>query len=127
LALLIFETLSDEVNSKAQYVRQLKKWGFSKSLSEQSWKNIDGRIRKRELEGKESEIYINGTLIPSKKLKKEISRHVRPSFVRERSLGNQISLSSFRNQTTHLLQSPDSSNSRGGRYQDAISGLLQSH
>jgi hypothetical protein len=81
--------VSEKVNSKSQYLRILKKWGLKKTLSEQDWINIDGRIRKRELERKDSDTYINGTLIPSTKLKKEISRHVRPSLIQEKNQGNQ--------------------------------------
>jgi hypothetical protein len=63
-------------DSKAQYIRQFKKWGFAKYSTEEKWQFIAQRVQKRELEGKESETYINGNLMSRKKLQKEISRHV---------------------------------------------------
>jgi hypothetical protein len=37
-------------------------------------------LEKRKHDGKESETYINGKLIPNKKIKKEISRYLLPSY-----------------------------------------------
>ena len=71
---------SNHAKSKAQYVRQLSKWQVKKTSKGEEWKFIEHRLRKRDLEGKDSETYINGELVPSKKIKKEISRHVLPRF-----------------------------------------------
>jgi len=71
---------SNHANSKAQYVRQLSKWQLKKNSNGEKWKFIAHRVRKRDLDGKDSETYINGELVPSKKIKKEISRHVLPRF-----------------------------------------------
>jgi hypothetical protein len=61
----------------AQYTRQFKKWNLTKNASQETYRFISHRIRKRNLEGKNgSEVYIGGELIPMKKIKKEISRHV---------------------------------------------------
>jgi hypothetical protein len=67
-------------NSKAQYIRRLEKWGFKKYSTSEEWKSISRKIQKRNLEGKESDTFINGRLVPLKKVKKEVSRHSRPSW-----------------------------------------------
>ncbi|KAF5012913.1 hypothetical protein FDECE_1047, partial [Fusarium decemcellulare] len=61
--------------SKAQYIRQLKKWGVEKYSTNEKWKSAAEQVQKRKLEGKETEILINGTPVPWKKLKKEMARY----------------------------------------------------
>ncbi|RDL35193.1 uncharacterized protein BP5553_07124 [Venustampulla echinocandica] len=61
--------------SKAQYIRKFELWGFKKYSTDESWKYIARKIQKRNLEGKESDTYVNGKLVPRKKVKKEVSRH----------------------------------------------------
>ncbi|KAI8711507.1 Clr5 domain-containing protein [Fusarium sp. LHS14.1] len=61
--------------SKAQYVRKLKNWGMGKNSTNQKWKVAAQQVHKRKLEGKETEIVINGRLIPWKKLRKETARY----------------------------------------------------
>jgi hypothetical protein len=65
--------------SNAQYIRKLKECGIEKNSTNDKWKYIARQLEKRALEGKESEIYINGRLIPKKKVKKEVSRYAVPS------------------------------------------------
>jgi hypothetical protein len=77
----------DVNNSKAQYTRQLQKWKISKNLTKGDWKVIAGHLKRRKLEGRESEIRVNGLQIPRKKLKKEISRYILPSQEQELSSG----------------------------------------
>lgn len=88
--ILLLGSSANHGDSKAQYVRQFKKWGFGKNSTTEEWKFIARRIRKRALEGKESETYIRGELATNKKIKKEISRHVPPSFENGRNSGNGI-------------------------------------
>lgn len=80
---IYFDHPSNHAKSKAQYVRQLSKWQVKKNSKGEEWKFIAHRLRKRDREGKDSETYINGELVPRKKIKKEISRHVLPRFERD--------------------------------------------
>ena len=69
------------LNSKAQYVRQFQRWAFQKYGKETDWKAIGRTIKKREATGKvNSQVFINGSLVPMKKLRKELSRHCLPTF-----------------------------------------------
>jgi hypothetical protein len=61
-------------NSKAQYERQFKKWNFRKNLKQDEWKFIARKVAKRRLDAKETDLYINGVLIPQRKVEKEILR-----------------------------------------------------
>jgi hypothetical protein len=65
--------------SKAQYIRKFKQWNFKKNSTNDKWKFVARHLEKRKLDGKESETYINGKLIPRKKVKKEVSRYYIPS------------------------------------------------
>ncbi len=64
--------------SIAQYNGQFgkDKWCFLKNSKEEHWGFVDRRLRKRKLAGLESEVYIHGKLVPEKKLRKDIARHV---------------------------------------------------
>lgn len=66
---------ADWCNSKAQYIRKFKQWGFKKNSTDAKWKFIARKLQKRDLEGKESDTYLDGRLVPRKKVKKEVSRH----------------------------------------------------
>ncbi|KAH8651560.1 ankyrin repeat-containing domain protein [Tricladium varicosporioides] len=66
--------------SKAQYTRKFDEWGFKKNSTDAKWKFIARKLQKRNLEGKESDTYIDGKLVPRKKVKKEVSRHPLPSW-----------------------------------------------
>ncbi|RTE84046.1 hypothetical protein BHE90_001465 [Fusarium euwallaceae] len=61
--------------SKAQYVRQLGEWNIKKYSTKKDWKHADALVRKRKIDGKETEILMNGKLISAKKLKKELGRY----------------------------------------------------
>lgn len=61
--------------SKAQYIRKFDQWGFKKNSTDGNWKYIAHKLQKKDLEGKESDTYVNGKLMPRKKVKKEVSRH----------------------------------------------------
>lgn len=69
---------ADPICSKQQYVRKLKEWGFEKNRQNQDYPRIDRALKRRGTEASEADVYIDGRLIPSKKLKKEVSRYVRP-------------------------------------------------
>ncbi|WAO96178.1 Clr5 domain-containing protein [Fusarium falciforme] len=49
--------------------------GMKKYSSKEDWKHADTLIRKRKVEGKDTEIFINGKLVSAKKLKKELGRY----------------------------------------------------
>ena len=61
--------------SKAQYIRQFKKWGFVKNSTGEQWKIIAREVHKRKARGKATEVVINNTAISDQKLRKEISRY----------------------------------------------------
>ena len=66
---------SDEDASKAQYIRQFKKWRFEKNLRAVQWKKIAKVVRDRKTYGKDSEILINDGRISNRRLRKEMSRY----------------------------------------------------
>jgi hypothetical protein len=63
------------LRSKAQYELHFKKWEFRKNRTKDDWKIVAQKLRKRKREHKESEVYIDGNLIKSKKVRKETSRY----------------------------------------------------
>ncbi|EEP81496.1 predicted protein [Uncinocarpus reesii 1704] len=63
-----------------QYYAQFKKWNIKKRRTGDDWKFVFGRVQKRKLEGLESDVYMDGSLVPEKKLRKEIARHVPLSY-----------------------------------------------
>ncbi|KFA79216.1 hypothetical protein S40288_02350 [Stachybotrys chartarum IBT 40288] len=60
--------------SKNQYERHLKRWGFSKKKTKEMWQVISGKVRKRKQNHKKTNVYLDGILVPAKKLSKEMSR-----------------------------------------------------
>jgi hypothetical protein len=72
--------IANHFNSKAQYEDQLKKWDMRKNLKASEWKYVAHRMQKRKREGLESDIYVHDTLVPPKKVKKEVSRHSIPTY-----------------------------------------------
>ena len=66
---------SDAPNSKAQYVRKLRQWCLEKNSTKVKWEFAASQVQKRRLEGKETEVIINGRPVPPKKLKKEMARY----------------------------------------------------
>jgi hypothetical protein len=71
------ESISSILNlkSKAQYELQFKKWGFKKYRTADDWKIVAEKVKKRNRESKDSEVYINGALVNPKKLRKETLRY----------------------------------------------------
>jgi hypothetical protein len=74
------------LRSKAQYELHFKKWEFRKNRTKDDWKIVAQKIGKRKREHKESEVYIGGNLIESKKVKKAISRYGSTSATTEMQL-----------------------------------------
>ena len=61
--------------SKAQYIRQFKKWRFEKNLRSDQWKKIAKVVRNRKAYGKDSEILIKDGRVSDRRLRKEMSRY----------------------------------------------------
>lgn len=61
--------------TKSQYESHFKKWKFTKNSKSQTWIAIQPKLIKRKREGKESDIYVDGVLLPKKKVQKEMSRY----------------------------------------------------
>ncbi|KAK4442457.1 ankyrin repeat-containing protein, partial [Podospora aff. communis PSN243] len=60
---------------ESQYIYQFKKWRFQKHMVTESYPVIESKLGKRKRQGKESNVYWRGQLIPAAKLRKELSRH----------------------------------------------------
>ena len=78
---------SDAPNSKAQYVRKLKQWRLEKNSTKDKWEFAASQVQKRRLEGKETEVIINGRPVPAKRLKKEMARYAGCESSSEKVLG----------------------------------------
>ncbi|KAM0800254.1 ankyrin repeat-containing domain protein [Usnea florida] len=63
--------------SKAQYIRQFGKgkWDFKKNFRKGEWKAVSQEVSKRKFRDKDSEVWLNNSRVPSKRLRKEISRY----------------------------------------------------
>lgn len=61
--------------SKSQYEDRFRKWGFRKNLKGAEWGVIRHHVSKRKREGKDSNLYVDGILVPAKKVRKETSRN----------------------------------------------------
>jgi hypothetical protein len=59
---------------KGQYEKRFKDWSFQKKRTKEDWQVIGWKVDKRKRAGKESNVYVGGTLMPAKRLRKEISR-----------------------------------------------------
>lgn len=61
--------------TNSQYERKFKQWKFRKHCKKKDWVTISQVISKRKREGKESEVLMDGALLPLKKVRKEINRN----------------------------------------------------
>ncbi|KAH7095457.1 ankyrin repeat-containing domain protein [Paraphoma chrysanthemicola] len=61
--------------TKSQYEKYFKRWKFRKSLSKKEWTPVRHKILARKREGKESDVYLEGVLMPAKKVKRGIGRY----------------------------------------------------
>ena len=87
--------MTDSHDSKAQYERQFKIWKFRKNLKSHEWIFVHHRFNKRERNGKESELYVDGVLVPKKKIKKETARHNFPTITERYTSGDSINVSTY--------------------------------
>lgn len=53
----------------------LKEWKINKNLKASQWAALGDLIAKRKREGKETEVILDGTLLGSKKVKRELGRY----------------------------------------------------
>ena len=67
----------DDSHSKAQYIRQFGKgkWDFKKNLSKDERRAVAQEVSKRSFRAKDSEIWLNKSLVPRRRFRKEISRY----------------------------------------------------
>ncbi|KAL3459198.1 ankyrin repeat-containing domain protein [Aspergillus heterothallicus] len=62
--------------SKNQYRTRLKQWKISKNATSDMWIYVNKTIRQRQTEGKETNVFLHGKLLPRRKVIKEIARNV---------------------------------------------------
>lgn len=74
-------------NSPSQYTRQFRKWGLKKNATREAWELASLQVKKRELEGKDTEIRMNNRPVPAKKLKKAILRYADQTSQASQDLG----------------------------------------
>lgn len=72
-----------------------------KYSTKEEWEYVGSLVRKRKLEGKESEITMGGKPISVKKLKKELGRYGQPSSS-EKSCSSKSPLSIFRSRLGYM-------------------------
>src|SRR2546423_10715695 len=80
--------LTMELISKAQFTLQFNKWQFRKNLKDEEWEYIRHQSLKRKRDGKESKVLVDGRLISTKRIKKEMSRRFPPTFAQRCTSGN---------------------------------------
>jgi hypothetical protein len=71
----LFLGSTDITLRKSQYERHFKEWRFRKHLKKEEWAAIEHRLLKRKRACKESVVYVDEILLPTKKIRKEISRN----------------------------------------------------
>jgi hypothetical protein len=70
-------------SSKAQYEKYFKQWGFRKKRTKKDWEIMSQKLETRKRKGRESDVYLEGELMPMKKLQKEISRQGYMTFAEQ--------------------------------------------
>jgi selenocysteine-specific translation elongation factor len=78
---------ANDLISKSQYERHFKKWEFRKNLKNQEWRDVHVHLSKRKRDGKESDLYVDGILVPSKEIQKETSRNCFVSLLEQHARG----------------------------------------
>ncbi|KAI1302467.1 ankyrin [Xylaria venustula] len=69
------------------YEYGLQHLGFKKKLSIEKWIEVDARVKKRkEREGKETEVLLSGVLQPPDKIRRIISRHKKGRYLQEQGV-----------------------------------------
>ncbi|EXJ87332.1 hypothetical protein A1O3_04291 [Capronia epimyces CBS 606.96] len=77
------EKMASEYNFHAttsQYTTRFSVWGFQKGFRPETWEGISRSLKKRKLAPSNVEVFINGEVIPEKKLKKGILRYDLPTM-----------------------------------------------
>lgn len=87
--------MADSLDSKAQYEHHFKIWNFRKNLKSHEWIFVNHRFNKRKRNGKESDLYVNGVLVPKKKVKKETARHNFPTIIERYGSGDSTNASTY--------------------------------
>ncbi|KAI0473259.1 hypothetical protein GGR56DRAFT_607511 [Xylariaceae sp. FL0804] len=64
--------------TKATFDKYIQRSGIRKNQKSTSWRWADHRIARRSKEGKETDLYVRGRLVPETRRKKEIGRYVTP-------------------------------------------------
>ncbi|KIW11762.1 hypothetical protein PV08_09034 [Exophiala spinifera] len=62
-------------HSKSQYEMRFNDWGLRKKVKHRDWIDIDCYVQRRKRLGVDSDVYIDGILIPPKKLRKKARRN----------------------------------------------------
>ncbi|KAJ4172333.1 hypothetical protein NW754_002525 [Fusarium falciforme] len=86
---------------------------MEKNSTNQKWKVAAQQVQKRKLEGKETEILINGRLIPWKKLRKETARYTGSQSDMVEGSGWDPSLANEEQAQSSLLLNPSCREARG--------------
>ncbi|ETI20223.1 hypothetical protein G647_08257 [Cladophialophora carrionii CBS 160.54] len=66
--------------SEAQYKRKLGAWGFRKNEKADFWKDISLTLKRKNLDAADVDVLLHGKLVPTKKLKRAISRYDLPTL-----------------------------------------------
>ncbi|KAL2147808.1 hypothetical protein VTI28DRAFT_5580 [Corynascus sepedonium] len=61
--------------TKGQYEHRFQQWGFEKNMAGENYPVITSKTGKRKAAGKESNVFVNGVLVPPAKIRKESARH----------------------------------------------------
>ncbi|KAF4340615.1 hypothetical protein FBEOM_5461 [Fusarium beomiforme] len=62
--------------TKKQYIRKVNvNWKLQKNYTKAKWQHASALVRKRESEGKATELMIDGKIIPEKRIRKELRRY----------------------------------------------------
>ena len=69
--------------SKTSYEGKLREWKFRKHMTSKDWKYVSRCERKHKNQKQPTEVYFNGSLVEAQKVRKELSRHIRPSLLEE--------------------------------------------
>jgi hypothetical protein len=88
LSPIVFRYDEQTARSKGQYELQFKKWKLRKNMTKDEWKFVLHRLEKRRREGKDSETFFDNSLVPMKKIKKEMARHPLSTFEQGMLSGN---------------------------------------
>ncbi|KAL9097274.1 MAG: hypothetical protein Q9165_000701 [Trypethelium subeluteriae] len=61
--------------TKSQYESHFRNWRFRKNIKRTDWETVKQKVLRRRQAGKDSDVYIDGALVPARKLRKELRRY----------------------------------------------------